>query len=406
MKILLLAYKYPPYNLVGANRWKNISQEIAKSGVEVNVLTTFWGNDKSIKPISKNLKIHRVSTWYPNKLKYLAIKSKLIHYARQSLFKFIIDPFCLNASRDEASQWCKASYNKAKEIILNGEVTHIIATGAPFSVNTFAAELKSEFPSIKLVQDYRDRWSKNYYDPNSKNYKKLELKTLEAADGIVSVTKELLTEFIDTYPQTKASRTIENGYDSKIINIVKNSPTEPQLYSQSIITLTHIGNVSNGREEPLKELLKSIINNKLEKKIRIKLIGDNNRNTEKLIHLFPNINIETYCRMPQVNALKIVKNSTFALQLNSPQASALVSTKIYEYAGINTPVLSINYGSLIEELVIENELGLSINIDKDDIDEKIKDILNFNFENFSSTQNNYFSFSYKAKEYVEFLKSI
>src|SRR5690606_22842318 len=43
MKIALLAFQFPPYPDVGAQRWKGLSRELARRGHEVHVYTVDWG---------------------------------------------------------------------------------------------------------------------------------------------------------------------------------------------------------------------------------------------------------------------------------------------------------------------------------------------------------------------------
>ena len=44
MKLLIIAFKFPPYGGVGSFRWSKFTKYLAKSENKVNVLTIKWKN--------------------------------------------------------------------------------------------------------------------------------------------------------------------------------------------------------------------------------------------------------------------------------------------------------------------------------------------------------------------------
>jgi hypothetical protein len=66
--------------------------------------------------------------------------------------------------------------------------------------------------------------------------------------------------------------------------------------------------------------------------------------------------------MPQREALELVAAADYALQLNASEVPYAVSTKVYEYAGLHVPVISLNYGGEIDTLIREHGFGHSIDL--------------------------------------------
>ena len=71
--------------------------------------------------------------------------------------------------------------------------------------------------------------------------------------------------------------------------------------------------------------------------------------------------------MPHKTILEEISKSDFGLQLNSKYYPYALSTKIYEYAGLRVPCISINYGGDIEALISDSRIGYSINLNRDDL---------------------------------------
>ena len=371
--ILILAYKYPPYNLVGSNRWKNLSLNLAELGHKVHVVTAKWKMEGSI-PSHKNLTVHQISAGILGDLKYRPL-GKLTHLLRQAVFKYLFNPLLIKPGEDEASSWCLHAQKHAEKLIRELNLQVLIATGAPFSANYTSAIIKTRNPQIFLIQDFRDPWTKNAYDKNAQSSASKEAFAINQADAVISVTEKLLREFLE-FNQDLPRLTVQNGYDSKLIQTVE---IAQPLFKEDFVVLTHSGNVSNGREEPLKNLLETIASSEVYKKrFKIVIIGTMDQKARKVIHehirKHGEANIKTFPRMPQEKALAILRSSNFALQLNGPKSSSQVSTKIYEYAGLGVPTLSLNYGGEIDKLMNEFSLGISVNIPNGELSEALNNL--------------------------------
>ena len=75
-----------------------------------------------------------------------------------------------------------------------------------------------------------------------------------------------------------------------------------------------------------------------------------------------NLEIRIEKSIPREQIPYLAKNYNAGLQLNSFEYPYLVSTKIYEYPALGLPVLSINGGGDVEDLIVKNQIGISLNI--------------------------------------------
>lgn len=374
MNILLLAYKYPPYHLVGGLRWTNLTRQMVLKGHDVHVLTVKWPKSEEGDPIleslpKKNLFIHRLPPRYPVKLFFGKGKDKFIVKVFRKLWKI----FSLEKVfywDDLAQRWDGTVIPYALKVIKKEKIDCVIATGHPFRVNYFASKIKKKAPEVKLVQDFRDPWAQDILRELSTKKKakqlKLQRETIVAADLCVGVTKGLIALMSENGKYGKWM-TVPNGYNEKLFCSTE-KPKGDRL------CFIYIGNLGCGRMELFEQFVQSC--SKFEKKIKIIYIGTHDgKISNRFKNEVRNGFIEVHGFLPQDEVFKFVVQSDWAIQLNSKAYSYLVSTKIYEYGMLKVPTLSINFGGEIDTLIREHDLGVSVNLDIQKSDSIIEDIV-------------------------------
>ena len=365
--ILLIAFKFPPYAGVGSFRWSKITKYLAKMGYKIHVISVDWDNigvDNLTKDVDhQNIIIHRIPSFYPHNFRYRRYKNNylghFLHVSRHGLLK-ILDIFLYE---DEAHFWGKQLIPYCEKLIKKERIKNVISTGAPFMANYWSAKLKVRNPDINLILDFRDPWSKN--DNNISKIPFLRRRTTQFekfavnnCNVLISVTEKMLKGFMEKVVNNKVQGVvIPNGHDIKIkkMETVKNRD----------FTFLHAGGLICGRQEPVKSFLRAIdeIKHKIPD-LRINFYGKIPNDVEKkYIKLFERGIAKQHNKVHPNEIMQKMLQSFVCLQFNSRYYPMSVSTKIYEYASLKRPTLSINYGGEIDKLMKNYNFGISVNGD-------------------------------------------
>ena len=393
MKILLLAYKFPPYAGVGGFRWSKLCKYLARLGVQCHVLTVHWpymGPNTLTEDVDHdNIIIHRLRSGSLLGLRHGTISSPRLRSFRNHLFRNIIDPVWF--WDDEAQRWSHYALYYAQNLIEKENIKTLVATGHPFQVNRLAAMLSSVNPSLRLIQDFRDPWSQQRVFSSARRHRQVvawETQALEAADVNVFVTPGLRELFCRRDGRQGQSQVITNGFDpDDIRKIVRDDVRE--------FDFVYTGNVGNRRHEPCLAFLNAM--QKVCPKARMLFVGEMSRAVASAIRRFPQGEVRE--SINQLEALQLVAKSKIALQLNAPHVPFAYSTKIFEYAALGVPVLSINYGGDIDTLIRGNQWGASLNPHNADFLESLATVMSH--EPLSPGTAAKFGYPRLAEEYVK-----
>ncbi len=233
-KVLILAYDFPPYVSVGGLRpyaWYNYLKEF---DVEPIVVTRQWGNThgnsldyisagsskQSIVEVSEQGTIIR-SPYKPNFANRLLFKygDHRYRFLRKSISAYYEFAQFLLPIGPKIEL-----YKAAKHYLKNNQVDAIIATGDPFVLFRYASKLSKAF-NIPWIADYRDPWSHNEEAQKTMIQKTwntyMEKNTVSTASHISTVSKFVHSK-IETLIPNKPFIILPNGYDTKVIDKVKN----------------------------------------------------------------------------------------------------------------------------------------------------------------------------------------
>jgi glycosyltransferase involved in cell wall biosynthesis len=363
--VLLLAYKYPPYPGVGAFRWAKLSKYLARLGHPVHVLTVSWahtGPDTVPVPREAGLEIQEIPSGGPHRLRHRRISNRLAATARGIAMARLDNRRYWD---DEAQRWERHVVPTALELADSRGIDTLIATGHPFQANRWAAAIRRRRPGLKLIQDFRDPWAANPFrslPPDRRaRVEEWQREAVEAADAVVSVTPRLLELYLAKAPG-KRGLVVNNGVDPEDVSAIERSVPDT-----GPIRLTHIGNVSNGRDRPLAALLDAI--RALPDgapEFEVTLIGGQvEAVARRHADLIRSGVLVTHPAMAQREAFQRVAAGHYALQLNAREFPYGLSTKVYEYALLRVPVVSLNYGGDIHELITGHGFGHSLDLGGD-----------------------------------------
>lgn len=233
-KVLIITYYWPPSGGSGVQRWLKFVKYLPSFGWIPYVFTpenpSFAIQDQSLlKDVPNEAEIIRFPIWEPYdaffKLSSLfgnkksAKPTDLVSGKKKSLFQnfstwirgnfFIPDPRVF---------WVKPSVKFLHDFVRDNQIQTIITTGPPHSMHLIGLKLKEKNASLKWFADFRDPWSEwGLLDSlrvgglARKQHRRLELKVLQMADRVITITPFYVRQFEKL--SGRKITLLTNGYD-------------------------------------------------------------------------------------------------------------------------------------------------------------------------------------------------
>lgn len=406
IKILVIAYFYPPISTIGSIRTWKLVKYIKMFGYEPIVICgetdeQFWKQElphvevhrikcdilfeKFSKKINKKVKsdgsLTKLSS--SNDVNFL-LKVYILRYCYFILKR--IKPFLNEIFEypDSIFKWRKKVLPIASKIIELNSIALIYSSSGPVTDHLIANDLSRKF-GISWVADYRDLWTKNHYIAHTSLRKyfeeKLELRTLSGASSIVTVSgpaAKIQSDFLN-----KPVQVITNGFDPEDYDF--------NVQPYEIFTIIYTGVIYFGKRDPIMlfEAVKNLIERRsfLKNKIRIKFFGADKLILEKILKKYDiDEVVEIYDRIPLNQAIIEQKRASALLLLmyNHMDEKGVYTGKIFEYLGAKRPILVIPTmnGSVVDDLLEKTRAGVSCSSV-----EEIEDVLLNWYERFYSAGN-------------------
>lgn len=385
-KILILTYYWPPDNSSGVQRWGYFAHFLAKSGLDIQVVTvnpkwaSYKNQDESFSPLVKDIKTHTTKTL--ELLKFYSFvttgnSSKGIPRGsindHGSIFKrishFIKSNFFVPDAR---IGWNTFAFKKAKKIIIDPDNTIIITTGPPHSTHLVGQQLKKVFESITWVCDFRDPWLELYSNANAPQYENarkknisMERMVLENADRVITVgpsLAKLLQSKLPPNKQTKVSY-FYNGFDHyKMDKIPLIDPKE--------FIITFIGLIPDDYQvEGFIQALKKFTTIIGSRNVILRLAGNISQNFINELSNLPTIEVDYRGFVTHLESLKLMKSASLLFTILPTQKfdEILISGKLMEYVASRKPILCIgNKKGDAASLIKKNKSGKTFNNDETD----------------------------------------
>ncbi len=247
--------------------------------------------------------------------------------------------------------------------LVQREKVNVIYTTSPPESSHFIGLCAKLFRRVTWIAEFRDTW---IYDPLNPVIEKsslrrttdsfLEKLIVRSADGMVVNSKVAEGYFRDRYFSNNQGiiATIYRGYDqTELPRLKRKKPRKGFL-------VVHTGNISRshyGRSIVpfIQGLVHAISQNpKLRDNIAVFLIG-NLTDTEKTAISMANLDhmVQVLPEVPYAEALAYQRSADLLLLINHPSAqpSANIPGKLFEYIGMNKPILAITTEGAVKDLV-------------------------------------------------------
>ncbi|MHA8087422.1 glycosyltransferase [Aquirufa sp. Wall-65K1] len=350
--LVLIAYYFPPYNIIAAQRAAKLATNLANKGFKVTVLTLdeqFVHPDKIDYEFCKEVysrpeieiqKIPLYGIGYENSEK-AGIISRLIS-------GFLSRLLCSNGIF-----WYPLLRKKIKALLKENPVDKIIATGSPYLPFYLLYQLKRS-SGLSYILDYRDLWTGN---PRAQYFgwarklvgATLEKQSLKYAHGVMTVSDGCAEALNDSM-----------GMSAKKAMVVRNLPDETykEFFYRSYADTSHAQNkilfVLSGtvyKSCTFSSILKALpaVDQKLLEKLEFHYCGTSADLVQQefdaagFSHLLVN-----HGYVKKVEAFELLKKASVLISLiddgkltYDASVAGLMTTKIFDYFLTGKPILNI-----------------------------------------------------------------
>ena len=381
-KVLIVSYKLGTDSGVGGRRWLHYGLELLRRGYNIYFLTYESNIPQELLSYKDN--VFFIKNNYPK-----VLKTSPIFFFQKLLYRYwVIKLGLINKGivYDETVRTKKKFLGKALEIINKKEISHLIVTGAPFSLLHFGSILKEKFPTIKFISDYRDSWTQGIgYGIKQLSYIKfqheleLEKKVLRSSDIVIAASNDIEQALKKIEPAVKivVLPNFVNIDQYNNLNVIS-----PIGKPSDTIVITHIGSVNNDTSRYWIHFLTNV--DQLIKKNNLKIfcqfIGGENKvireyvssNKLNFVSFFSNMSSE---RLPA-----FMVDSDYFIFFKNDAFPHSFPTKFFDYVFFRKPLLCYSIKGEVTNEIENNKIGIIFN-EKTSFDEFKKVLTNFYQQN-------------------------
>lgn len=218
-KALILAYDFPPFNSIGAQRPYAWFKHFREFGIEPVLVTRHWdreitGPDDCNLP-TLNSEVTEEQTEFGTLIRapfFPSLRDRLISKTDLPtvLFRKVLSVWQLVTEHYfESSDNKTPIYKAAHSYLSKNKVDVIIACGEPFVLFRYASELSKDF-GIPWTGDYRDGWSTNYRWDDAKVYGLIQKSVQQRVEKRVTESASMLTTAAPSFSKRIAKLTGRN----------------------------------------------------------------------------------------------------------------------------------------------------------------------------------------------------
>ena len=365
-KVLIITYYWPPSGGSGVQRWLKFVKYLPGFGWEPHVFTpenpSFAVRDSSLEEdVPPEAEVIRFPIWEPYEIffkvsgwfgpKKQSTPTAMVPARDRTFFQtvstwvrgnfFIPDP---------RRFWVKPSVKFLSEYLTDNEINTIVTTGPPHSVHLIGLKLKSKYPHLRWIADFRDPWTEwGMWDSLmvSKTirriHKKLETRVLATADEILTITPFYVRRF-EMLAQ-RPVRLLTNGYDAEDFRGMVYEKGEKFI-------LRHIG-IVNEKCDPrpfMRALEKEIEENPdFAKVAQVEFIGEVHPDFRRYVAARSNLERITLFpgNIPHSDLIRLYGSSSLLLLILTgyKDAEGFLPGKLFEYLATGLPVLGVGPAS-------------------------------------------------------------
>jgi len=366
-EVILINFDFPPNDGIGGRRWGKLAKAMARSGMIVHVVkaNTIEGTQPSAwsaDTIHPNIRVHSLPRTYP--IAFSHPKSTLWGKILYRFYKKKLELTSNGTIYDQSIDWNRSMTPACLGILSQFDISAIIATGAPWNLLVYAAELKQHFPDIPILVDYRDPWI------NAVNYGMLGLsEKRKAAEiekqkfvfqhcDIVTTPYPYLTDELKIWSSSHVKHqpkfsTLPHFFDESDFNDLR-----PPTKSSDEIRIIYAGDIYASSENNWQQLISRIEELEQARGVDSKKI---------MIELYTGATAPDFLiKCPFVHIHKPIGRAVFdkiaqsdiCLLVLSDRKKDELTTKFFEYLRCRKPLLVVSPPGELTRFVETNKLGV------------------------------------------------
>ena len=380
MKVLIIAFAFPPANVVGALRVGKLARYLDRVGHDLRVLTTDVSDDRSLP-----LEIPRERVIYtdyrergnllglfarPFRARSLAnlahsnerrqkssgsAKSPLRSLVRRQYYSMLHIP-------DMRASWIDTALPSGRRLMEQWRPEIIFASAPPYTGLIVASRLARAF-HVPWVADFRDLWVDNpyYAEPTWRRPidAAIERSTLRSAAGLVTVSPTWADQLRRRHG--KSAEVVYNGYAEEDF-----PPMPPRAERGHVLTIRHMGSIYRGFRDASPVFAGiALLPRALRDRVAVEFYSDAGDAvmTAAAAHGVTDI-VAVKPRVPYRRALELQMQADVLLLLQSTDRrdEGNLPAKLFEYLYARRPILFVGYQQGIAARIIgERSAGLVTN---------------------------------------------
>lgn len=361
MRLLLLAYYYPPMGGAGVQRALKFSKYLGDCGVQTTVLAghdpAYTADASLAAEIPATVGVHRVEhrallqrlvAWRAQRRAAAPLAAPVAASdARGGLRDAALAAYASLQFPDDKAGWARRAFERARAIVREQGIELILSSAPPLSSHALAARLSSAC-GIPWVADWRDLWTDNpaYAAPAWRRAidRRLERRWLGSAAGVVTVTPTLQRVLAGKVAGRCEVALIPNGYDEADFESIEPAPRESGSFR-----VVHAGTLYGHQSpQPLLAAAEALLASQpaLAARLRLRFVGLVGARFEPLLADFaarhPGV-LERTGFVEHRRAVAEMLGADLLLLIIGGGAAArgVLSGKIFEYLRARRPVLLV-----------------------------------------------------------------
>ncbi len=356
MKILLIAYYFPPLPGPGALRPDRMAKYLRSCGHDVFILTQADRAPKNEEAaIRRVLDIgHNCARRGWRGIQWLALRLAVEAMNRAGIYASIY------------SFWKRAVLKREEAIMADARPQAIIATYPPIETLEIGCRLSRKY-KLPLIADFRDGLlfeaieSKNLRRLASvrRAYAAIERQVAREAAALTTVSEPLSRYFRETYGLSCVA-TVPNGFDPDETRLrLPDIDLEPGCFH-----IVHSGRFAlsdaNCDITPLVRALSSLLDGRpeLRRTLRLHLLGELDRREKRMLSgLIRRGVVRRHGSVSRPLALAFQRRAGLLLLVTSPDRRSVATAKIFEYLQARRPILALTGRTFAAEIIEKTRCG-------------------------------------------------
>ncbi|MDW8234482.1 MAG: glycosyltransferase [Roseiflexaceae bacterium] len=383
MRILIVSYYFPPYNIIASLRVGKTAKYLRQFGHDVRVvtarnlpypvdlkvevpsdcvITTPWIDVSAPHTLAMHARQHRSSVMT------LLDKAPATRAQYTAVLRLLNAYRALVAFPDDAIGWFPFGWTAAQRLLKRWRPEVIVASSGPPTSLLIASALHRQY-GLPWVGELRDLWTDNHYYPYPMWRRVLETwlerRTLRTAAGLVTVSEPLAHTLRLRY--NLPTEVVLNGFDPSDYPPTRPVRTDPWL------TIVYTGAIYPMKRSaaPLFAALQRLGSRAARVRVTCYTSGISGAaaiRSEAQQHGIEHL-LDIRDAVPHREALAQQRAADVLLLLlwNDPRERGVYTGKLFEYLGARRPILGIGpAGNVAADLIREHQAGM-VSADPDEI---------------------------------------